>query len=173
MSRTVSSPTSTAIGGTSTKPAYLIQINWSAVTRLTTADASLSWNGYVWAPADVMVSGLKWEKTGTQTGSLTLGNSNQQFSALALNQGVADVAVTIWAYDRSATATGDPVKVFDGVGGRLNANEDVITFALTTQRSGALKCPRMRITAGNGFNLLPAAGSTLRWGAQKYVLTSR
>ena len=173
MSRTLSTATDAAVAATTTQPGYLVHIAWSTPSRLTSGRSPLNWNGYVWLATDIRVDGLKWDKAGQQTGSLTLGNSEQQFSALALNEGVADVPVSIWAYDRSATAAGDPVLVFSGVGGKLAANDDRLTLELTTQRSRALKCPRMRITAANGFNYLPVAGSSIRWGNERYVLRPR
>lgn len=166
--RTLSTPTSNAVTGTNTAPAYLIRIGWTTVTRLTTGDAALSWDGYLWVPAEARLTGIGWDKTGALSGSLILGNAEQQFSALALNEGVADVDITIWAYDRSATAAGDPVKVFDGFGGRLSANDDAINIELAAQRSRALKAPRQRVTRANGFSLLPAAGTIVRWGSQIY-----
>ncbi|MBK7082347.1 MAG: hypothetical protein IPH55_17020 [Betaproteobacteria bacterium] len=171
--RTLSTPTGNAVSATSTRPAYLVEIHWSTITRLTTGGEALTWNGYVWAPADVTLTGLRWENAGLLSASLLLGNANQQFSALALNEGVADTSILVYAYDQSATATGDPVKVFDGVGGRCSLDDDAVTIELTTQRVRALKSPRQRITRAAGYSLLPAAGTVIRWGNNRYVLTGR
>lgn len=171
--RTLSTPTGNAVVATSTRPAYLLEIHWSTITRLTTGGEALTWNGYIWAPADVELTGLRWENAGLLAASLRLGNANQQFSALALNEGVADVSILVYAYDQSATATGDPVKVFDGVGGSCALDDDAVTIELTTQRVRALKSPRQRITRAAGYSLLPAAGTVIRWGNRRYVLTSK
>ncbi len=171
--RTLSTPTGNAVAATSTRPAYLVEIHWSTITRLTTGSDALTWNGYVWAPAEVDLTGLRWENAGLLSASLMLGNANQQFSALALNEGVADTSIVVYAYDQSATAAGDPVKVFDGVGGRCSLDDDAVTIELTTQRVRALKSPRQRITRAAGYSLLPAAGTVIRWGNNRYVLTGK
>jgi hypothetical protein len=173
MARTLSIGTAAAVAETGTAPAYLVQIGWSAVSRLTTADTVLSWSGYIWLPGPVTLSGLAWGNSGLQTARLTLGNTDQAFSALALNEGVADLSVVVYAYDRSATAAGDPVKIFDGVGGRLSADDNSVQIELSTQRARALKSPRHRVTRGAGYSLLPAPGTVVRWGNERYVLTRR
>ena len=172
MSRSLSSPTSAAVGAVVTRPAYLIQINWSTVSRLTTG-ATLDWNGYTWSSEDVDLSGLQWGNEGLKGATLRLGNNDQRYSALVLNEGVADVAVAVYAYDQAATATGDPVKVFSGVGGKVDLDDDRVTIALRATKSRALTCPRTRISPANGFNHLPPRGTVIMWGAQRYVLEGR
>ncbi len=171
--RSVSTPTGNAIAAAATAPAYLVQIGWSTVTRITSDGQPLTWNGYVWVPAAIEIDGLRSDSAGQQAAVLRLGNANQQWSALALNEGVSDIAIAIWGYDRSAVAAGDPVLVFSGVGGRCSADEDSITIELATQRAATLKSPRERIARGAGYSLLPAPGTVIRWGNQRYVLAAR
>jgi hypothetical protein len=171
--RSPSTPTGNAIAAATTRPGYLVQIGWSTVTRITSSDASLTWNGFVWVPASVALSGLRWDNSGLQSATLRLGNTDQAYSALALNEGVADIAIVAYAYDQSATATADPIKVFDGVGGRLTADDNSVTIELTTLRSRALKSPRQRITRAAGYSLLPAPGTVVRWGSENYTLRRR
>lgn len=171
--RSVSTPTGNAIAAATTAPAYLVQIGWSSVTRITSADAALTWNSAVWVPADVGLTGIGSESASRQSASLRLGNAQQEWSALALNEGVADVPVAIWAYDRSATAAGDPVLVFSGVGGRCSLDDNSVTIELATQRAATLKSPRQRITRAAGYSLLPASGTVIRWGNERYVLRRR
>ena len=167
--RALSTPTANAVAARSTAPGYLVQIGWTPTVRLSTL-GDLTWNGAVWVAADIAVQGLRWAQAGTVTGTLRLGNSTAQYSAYALNQGVAGVAIRVWALDRNATATGDPVAVFDGEGGSLNLDEDAISIEIASRKARALKAPRVRIIAANGFSQLPVAGSTFRWGGQRYVL---
>jgi hypothetical protein len=170
MARTLSIATAAAVAEAGTAPAYLVQIGWSTVSRLTTADTVLDWGGYLWLPGPVTLSGLTWSNSGLQTARLELGNADQAFSALALNEGVSDISIVVYAYDRGAVAAGDPVKVFDGVGGRLSADDDSVSIELVTQRSRALKSPRQRITRAGGYSLLPAPGTVVRWGNERYIL---
>jgi hypothetical protein len=171
--RTPSTPTGNAIAAASTRPAYLVQIGWSTASRLTSADAALTWNSYVWMPAPIELAGLKWDSAGLQAATLRLGNTDQAFSAPALNEGVADISIIVYAYDQSAVAAGDPIKVFDGVGGRLSADDNSVSIELSAQRSRALKSPRQRITRAGGYSLLPAPGTVVRWGNERYVLRRR
>jgi hypothetical protein len=172
MARSLSSPTGAAVGAIVTQPAYLIQINWSTVSRLTTG-ATLTWGGYSWLSESVALSGLQWGKDGLQSATLRLGNNDQRYSALALNEGVADVPIVVYAYDQAATAAGDPVKVFEGVGGKVDLNDDTVTITLRTAKARALTCPRTRVSPANGFNHLPPRGTVIMWGTQRYVLEGR
>lgn len=167
--RTVSTPTANAIAARGTAPGWLVQIGWTPVSRLASGD-DLTWNGYVWAAADVNVSGLKWGQSGVVGGTLRLGNALAQWSALALNQGLAGVLISIWAYDRSATGATDPVLVFVGEGGQFSLDADEVLIEIASRRTRALKSPRYRIVAANGFSQLPVAGSSFRWGNQRYIL---
>ena len=170
MSRTLTGPTTSAVAGPVTRPAYLVQINWSAIARLTTG-TTLSWNGSMWVSAAAQLSGLSWRAGSLQSATLTLNNMAQEYSSLALSEGVADVPVYVWAYDQAATAAGDPVRVFTGVGNGCSMNDNFVVFELTA--AGALKSPRLRVTSANGFNHLPAAGEVIRWGSQRYVMSRR
>ena len=168
MSRTLTQPTIDATALYGTRPAYFIQINWTTVVRLTTG-VSTSWNGEPWVEGAVELSGLSWRVGSLQSATITLNNMAQEYGALALGEGVADVPVTIWAYDQTATAIGDPVKVFSGVGNKCALNDNTIVIELAPP--GALKSPRLRVTSANGFNHLPVG--VIRWGSQRYVLSSR
>jgi hypothetical protein len=170
VSRTLSSPSTAAVGAIVTRPAYLIQINWATVSRLTTGE-TLTWGGYTWTSENVALSGLQWGSDGLQGATLRLGNSNQRYSALVLNGATAGVGVTIYAYDQAATAAGDPVSVFSGYCGKVDLDDDNVTIALRTD--GGLKCPRTRVSPANGFNHLPPRGTVIMWGSQRYVLEGR
>lgn len=169
MARSLSSPTGSAVGASGTAPAYLIQINWSTISRLTTG-ATLTWGGYSWLSESANLSGLQWSRDGLQGATLRLGNDDQRYSALALGA-TAGVAVAIYAYDQAATAAGDPVKVFDGYCGKVDLDDDGVTIALRTD--GGLKCPRTRVSPASGFNHLPPRGTVIMWGTQRYVLEGR
>lgn len=167
---TVSTPTANAIAARNTRPGYLVEIRWATVSRLTTGD-DLLWNGYVWVAAEIDVQNLRWSQQGLVSATVKLGNALQQWSALALNEGVAKVPVKIWAFDQSATATGDPVLRLDGEGGALiSVDDDAIVFGVASKKARSLKSPRFRIISANGFSQLPVAGATFRWGNERYVL---
>jgi hypothetical protein len=174
MSRTVSitNPTRNAITAVATAPAYFISIAWSTPSYLTTGPTT-PWNGYNWLTEAVTVSGLSWSRDGTQVGTLRIVNNDQRYSALVMVEGVADVAINIWAYDQSATAVGDPLKVFSGVGGRAEFDDDTVTISLRSSKAGVSFSPRTRISPAGGFNHLPPRGTEIPWGSTKYVLEGR
>lgn len=172
MARALTPETATALGLPTTQPAYLIQINWSTVSRLTTG-ATLDWGGYTWLAEDAELSGLDWGSDGLNGATLRLGNSDQRYSALVLNEGVADVPIVVYAYDQAATAAGDPVKVFEGVGGKVDLDDDRVIIALRAIKARALTCPRTRVSPASGFHHLPPRGAVIMWGSQRYVLEGR
>jgi hypothetical protein len=172
MARTLTPAAAAALGLPSTKPAYLIHINWSTPVYLTTG-ATLAWGGSNWTSEVVDLSGLDWSGEGLAGATLRLGNNDQRYSALVLAEGVADVEVAVYAYDQAATAAGDPVCVFTGVGGRVTLDDDAVTVALRANKARALMCPRTRVSPASGFNHLPPRGTVIMWGSQRYVLEGR
>lgn len=170
--RTLSGPTNTAVESLSARPAYLVAISWSTLITITSGD-TLTWGAYTWYNHDIRLSNLEWNKDGLVSATLLLGNNNATYSALALNEGIADKSVVIWYYDQSATAIGDPVRIYDGSGGRCAINDQFISLSLVSQRIGTLKSPRIKITPGNGFSNLPPEKYVINWGGEKYVLTGR
>jgi hypothetical protein len=169
MARLLTAQTTAALALPGTKPAYLLALYWSTPVYLTTG-AGLTWNGQTWLAEIAELSSLQWSNDGLQGASLRLGNSDQRYSALALAEGVADVRVLVYAYDQTATATGDPVCVFDGRGGQLALDDDYVTIALRVNKARALFCPRLRISPASGFNHLPPRGTTIVWGQQQSTL---
>lgn len=172
MARALTPATAAALGLPTTQPAYLVAIDWSTPAHLTTG-VTLTWNGITWAAEDADLSGLDWGSDGLNDATLRLGNNDQRYSALVLAEGVADVPIVAYAYDQAATSAGDPVKVFEGVGGAVSLDDDTVTITLRTAKARALTCPRTRISPANGFNHLPPRGTVIMWGSQRYVLEGR
>lgn len=170
MSRTLSTPTTNALAGQLTRPGYLVYLGWAPPVRLSSR-ADLTWNGDLYIGFGVAPAGIEWRGTAEQGGTLRLDNSSGAYSSLALGVGVADVPIKIWAYDEAATATADPVAVFDGVGDSCGIMPDAITIRVTSKRSRSLYAPRAYITQDAGFSIVPPDGKTIQWGGQRYTFT--
>ena len=168
MARTLSTPTTNALAGQLTQPGYLVYIGWAAPIRLSSR-ADLTWNGDPYTGFGVVPGGLEWRGSAEQGGTLKLDNSSGAYSVMALGEGVADVPIKVWIYDEAATATADPVAVFDGVGDSCDIMPDALTIRVTSKRSRSLYAPRTYITQDNGFSIVPPEGKTIEWGGQRYT----
>jgi hypothetical protein len=113
---------------------------------------------------------LNWDGKGKQTGSLDLINTDLAYSALVLNEGVADRGVRIWKFYGDNPATLDPVSVFDGVADEADIGPDAVHITLVGQNNKTLYAPRRFIGPGTGFNHLCPAGTKITWGGQTYIL---
>jgi len=167
---TISSPTLTALAQSLTLPGYLFYIGWATPIRLCSR-SDLNWNGNVYISYSAEMTGIEWRGSAEQTGTLRLSNFGNAYSEKALNEGVADVSIKIWIYDGAATATADPVPVFDGVGDSCEITPDAITIKCISKRTRSLFAPRSYINQDSGFSIVPPEGKVIQWGGQKYTFT--
>ena len=155
------------LGLTVTRPGYLIELGYSTTLRLSTMGA-VSWGGNVWAAADVRVSGVGQNGSASNSASLQLGNTDDGFGALILNEGASEIAAKIWVC--YAGATGDPVQVFDGVTDGAEIDSNKVTLALMAQGNATLYSPRTFINKASGFNYLQPAGTKIYFGGETFIL---
>lgn len=167
--RTLSANTQSEVSQPVTQPGYLVEIFFSVANRLSTR-GDITWNGYTWVSSDVRITGLSWDGSADQKGTLQLGNTDNAFGSLVLNEGVADRAINIYQFYGAAPAAGDPVFVFSGVGDAAEIYPDKVSITLTSAASKTLASPRNFITKANGFNHLPAAGVHIPWNGEMYRL---
>lgn len=163
--RSLSSALLTALGGSVTRPAYLVHIGWNVPVRLS-SHGTVSWNGYTWSAADLSVDGVR-VGAGAVSGQLVLGNLDDVYGALVLNEGVADVPVTLYGFDAAATASGDMALLGECVGGEAEITVETVTIALRDPAS-FLFGPRQFIGPATGFTQLIAAGKVLNINGQSY-----
>ncbi len=168
--RALSSSTQAETEKTVTTPAFLVEIAFSTILRLSTR-GDQSWNGYAWTGGRVgKISGLQWDGQGRQSGGIELINSDLAYSALVLNEGVADRGVKIWKFYGDNPALDDPVAVFDGVADDATIGPDAVRIGLVGERASTLYAPRRFIGPATGFNHLSPAGTRLSWGGENYTL---
>lgn len=167
--RTLSTPTLTEIVKTVTRPGYLVEIAFSTTVRISSR-ADVSWNNSTWLASDVQIDGIGSDGQGSQTGSLLLGNADNVFGALVLNEGVAGRAIKIWKFYEGAVAAADPVQVFGGWCDEAEIGLTEVRISLVSESLQSLLSPRRFINRASGFSHLPSAGAIINWGGQAYKL---
>lgn len=162
--RSLSTVTDAATQATVTTPAYLVEIVWSTIIRLSTR-GDQSWGGQAWSGGR-----LGKVQPGADRGRIELINSDLAYSALVLNEGAADIGCRVWAFYGDNPAVDDPVLVFDGVTDGADIAPDRVTLTLAPERARTLYSPRRFIGPATGFNHLRPSGSRLTWGGQTITL---
>ena len=167
--RTLSSALLTELGLTVTRPGYLVELGYSTVVHISTM-GDISWNSQTWTAMSVKVSGLGQDGSGGNTAKVTLGNTNNLYGALVLNEGASDIPVRIWVCYAGATALGDPVQVFGGVTDGAAIDQKFVTLDLVSQNNLTLYSPRVFINKSSGFNFLQPTGTKIYANGETFVL---
>lgn len=168
--RTLSAPTDTATQATITTPAYFVRLGFSTVVRLSSR-GDQSWDSQTWTGGRLgKIGGLSWDGKGGQRGTLEIINTDIVYSALVLNEGVADRTAEIWKFYGDNPALSDPVKVFDGVMDEADIGADFVRITLIGENARTLYSPRRFIGPATGFNHLSPAGRKITWGGQPIEL---
>jgi len=162
MAKTLAASLVTATGKTITTPGYLIEIDFATPLRLSSR-GDQSHDGNTWTGGR-----LGQVQVGEEGGQIELMNGDLAMSALILNEGIADRAVSIWKfYDSNPT---DVVAVFSGVGDGVEIGIDRVRVKLAPENRRTQYSPRRFIGAATGFTQLIPAGTRITWGGQTYIL---
>lgn len=167
--KTLSSALLSELALTVTRPGYLVQINYSTTLYLSTM-GDISWDGHTWAGADIQIAGIGQDGSANANGALRLGNTDNAYSSIVLNEGASDIAVQIWVCYAGATASGDPVKVFEGVTDGSDISHSKVSLKLLAQANGTLYSPRTFINKTSGFNFLQPVGTKIYFGGETFIL---
>lgn len=165
MAKTLAASIATATGQRITTPGYLVQIDFSTPLRLSSR-GDQSWNDYTWTRGR-----LGKVDAGEGGGSIELLNADLAMSALVLNEGLADRAVTVWAF--YADNPTDVEQVFAGVADSTEIGSERVRTRLLPENRATQYSPRRFINAAAGFNTLMPAGTRITWGGQTFVLERR
>jgi hypothetical protein len=168
--RTLSPALITELGLTTTRPGYLIEIQFSSISRLSTL-GDISFSGYTWVGADVRVSGLSRSDSGSQMGNggtLSISNTDLVYGALVLNQGVADRIIRV--YSVWAGAPTDAVLEFEGIGDSAELVGTRVAIKLIQDSNRYVYSPRRFISPESGFNTLLPTGTKISIGGQTMIL---
>lgn len=176
-------------GATVKRPLWLVQIDFDPVVRLCSW-GDITYDGQVWAGADLRVDGIDSGASGEQAGALTLGNASLEWSALILGEGIADRPVRIWqSYLGAITGAGDLVAitargglligyldaatagvvlpVFSGAGDDAEIGRDKVRLTLSSGSSRWLRSPR---EYGGDFTIVQPVGFRIPFNNEVFVL---
>lgn len=145
-----------------TTPAYFVEIAFSTTLRLSSRGNQV-WNGYTWTGGR-----LGKVQAGNTGGQVELMNSDLLSGALVLNEGIADRAIRVWAFE--GDDPGSAVMIFAGVGDKAEIRADRVRITLVTEKLGTLYSPRRFVNAVSGFHHLLPAGTKVSWGGQTLIL---
>lgn len=171
--RSLSSPTLSAVAQTITEPRWFLQIDFSTVLRLCT-NGTTSWNSQTWTDGAFDVGGLTWDSSIVQNVTLAFKDLDQSIAALVLSQEIADLPIKLWVFDAKATATADPVLVFDGAGSGVSGGGDG-SVKVTANRinSRSIVLPRDSWRVALPAELFAPSGTVVLWGDGKITLNPR
>lgn len=170
--KTLSSELLAELELTVTRPGYLIKLGYSVPLYFSTL-GTISWNGNTWNSSSISISGLSQSGNGNSTANININNSDNVLGAIVLNEGAADIPVTVYAVYAGATASGDPFMVFKGVLDGAEITTSAVSMKLVSQANKTLYSPRVYISNITGFSQLQPAGTIIQTSTEKFILTSR
>jgi hypothetical protein len=103
-----------ALGRPITEPGLFVELAFPALTVRVTDRGARSWNSQTWMAASIALSSYSVADSIAQAISLTIDDADLSFTALALDPLATGRAVRVWYFDAAASATADPVLLFDG-----------------------------------------------------------
>ena len=165
MARTTNATIVSAVGKDSTAPKYLIQMDWSTVTRIATWETNISWGGETWTASGAKIRGLK-----TTGGTLALPNDDDDgWAALVLSEGQQGITISIYEHhtDISVSPQTDAILVFTGEMDQATIGREVmITFIASSE---VMKFPHTKID-DSIYTHLPRSGQVIESGSSKLVI---
>lgn len=167
--KTLTAPMLAELSLTITSPGYLVQIGYGSTLRLSSM-GDITYGSATWLAADLKVSGVKQDGKGGNSASMSVGNTDNTYGAIVLNEGASDIPVIIYAC--YAGAPGEAVQVFSGVTDGAEISVDKVQFTLVAQANKTLFCPRVFI-APPVFNFLQPEGTRVPWGSEVFSLDRR
>lgn len=168
--KSLSGALSAALGAPVQQPALLVQIAFATVRRWSSF-ATVTWNGYSWTREAISLDSLSVEALRV-SGSLVVNNGDDVIATLVLGEGIADRAISIWAYDAAASALGDVVHLCDAVGAGAAVNGRSVTIGLRSP-SEFMQSPRTFVGPAAGFNNLLPSGAVIKVGSLGLQLERR
>jgi hypothetical protein len=151
-----------ALGRDITEPGLFVELQFLAQTLRFTDRAQRAWNSQTWVPISIAMSGFQIDHTIVSKCTLAIDDADLAVSVDATVPENTGRAVKVWYFDAAATATADPVLLFDGA---MDSAEGGHDRALTLACSIVDKM----LPVGMLAQLMPAymfaqEGRKLRWG---------
>ena len=165
--RTLTAALEAAVGGSVTKPGFLVQIDWSTPARLSSR-GTFTWNSQTWTSAAIDTSGVRVDNIKV-SGTLELGNADNQWGAMVLTYGIAGIPITVYGFDAGAVAaTDDVVLLASAVGGKAAVGTDKVKVSLR-EATSFVYTPRTYVRYPD-FTVLIPAGTTFRVNDQIFKI---
>lgn len=163
----------TALGATISQPGLFVQLGFTSPVRLCDRanGSSRVWNSLTWTVADLNVSDYSLDNGIVQRLTLSMFDSDNAILSLLLNQNAPDLSANVWYFDSTATATTDPVLIFDGLMDNPSGGDN---------RRISIPCAlsNKQMPVGMLAHVLPEymfaqEGRELAWGNGKVTLSRR
>jgi len=167
MSRALGGTLGTSVAATATKPGYLIEIVLSTTYRFSTRGL-IDWDGSLWSPGDVRVSGMAVDASQPTSSASILIAATMSWASIAHSNTIPGAAIRVWQfYGDTDPAASETVLLFDGVGDSASINDaGAVTITLTQAGGATLYLPRTYMTTANGFNHLPKDGQLVTFNGE-------
>lgn len=172
MTRTVTSAVDASIAAGVSTAGYLVEIGFAATYRGSTR-GNVTWRGYIYAGADIVVRGIGSEARNGARPALVIGNADLAIGALVLGEGVSARWVKVWQLYGEAPADLDPIEVFSGSveAPTLAGDGSSVTLTLSPAAGGStLYVPRDYMSVESGYANLTPPGTVIKWRGEKYRL---
>lgn len=167
MTRDVSAALAARLLANNTAPAYLLELSFVTATVRYCTYGTLDWNALTWLGKNFSITGLG---TGASP-VITIFDEDAAIRTLLLHAsnpgGLADRPIKIWHGDADAligSPQGDPVLLFNGVGGASSWARGRATIKCARANAKSTLCPRTRMNAETGYNYLAPKGTEVQWG---------
>ena len=168
--KTLSTALNTILGYPVTRPAWLIEINWSTPSRISSFN-TIDFNGYTWQATDINISGISYNGYSV-TGQIKLQNTDNGFGSLILTEGIADKQIKIYGFDAGAISSEDFVYLISCVGGKASISNSHVSIDVRSS-DAYVYGPRSLVNRYSGFTYLLPAGALINVNGTIYQLERR
>lgn len=170
--RPVTAKIETSITSAVQTPAYLVELVFSNVIRLSTRGL-VDYGGFTWFQGGVKVSDLSTGQAGTKTCRIVVPNNQFAFSSIVLAETASGKSVRIWKlFGEPPYVDEDAQLIFEGYIDDVPELIERVVFNCTSQNARTLMVPSITIGAPF-FNHLPRTGQVIYWGNEQYELQPR
>lgn len=153
------------------RPLYLIQIEYANGVLHLSDGAQFIWDGKTFIEGGATISPISTDGEGDQEFNLVLSNLDNSASALALNDLVEDVTVTVWkTYIKTDGNLATPKLHAIGVTDKHTINDSFVTINVVTSKASSEFAPNEYFGRETGFNHLPVPGTVLSIGNERYMV---
>lgn len=156
----------TELGLTTTRPGYLVKINFSYTLRLSTL-GNITFDSQEWVSSSINVAGISHSGNGKSSSSITISNIDTNIGTVLLAEGASDKPVSIYAC--YAGAINNAELIFTGVTDGCEIDPEKVVITLSPQANKTLFSPRVFI-GKPVFNYLQPVGTKITFNGETYVL---